>query len=282
MAGMRKTWPMAGAACVWLMASVSGQQAPARPPAQQQPLIPVAAGTIAASPDRFAGSMVTVTAAVAERYGATAFSVTQARNRNGQDVLVVAPLLTAPVQPGAYVTVIGEVVKFDPAAVAARMKDAAPAADVGAKYAGRAAILASSVINTSMTDLAKKLPPPMTPQELELNKAMKQIGPGFTALRQASAGGNTSEAGAQAATIAKGFVDAAVFWKAMSRPDAIQWTEDARKQAEEIAAAAGRGDLEAVKANVPKLQQMCSTCHSQYRERLDDGSYRYKGAGASK
>jgi hypothetical protein len=280
MARMRNTWPIVAAACAVVVASVAGQQAPPAQErgAQQRPLVPLAASTIATSPDRFAGTMVTVTAAVAERYGATAFSVTQGRGRSGQDVLIVAPLLTAPVQPGAYVTVIGEVVTFDPAAVAARMKDAAPPADVAARYAGRPAILASSVINASMTDLAKKLPPPMTPQELELNKAMKQIGPGFTALRQAATGANTSEAGTQAATIAKGFVEAATFWKAMSRPDAIQWTEDARKLTEEIATAAGRSDLEAVKATVPKLQQVCASCHTQYRERLDDGSYRYKSA----
>ena len=33
-----------------------------------------------------------------------------------------------------------------------------------------------------MTDLAKRLPPPMTPAELALSKVMKQVGPGFTAL----------------------------------------------------------------------------------------------------
>jgi len=224
--------------------------------------------------------MVSVTAAVGEKYGDTSFSLT-GRGRGGADeLLVVAPLLTAPVRPGAYVTVLGEVVKFDPAAVAAKMKDAAPPADVAAKYTGRPAILASSVINEAMTDLAKKLPPPMTPQELELNKAMKTIGPGFTALRQAVNTSNTSDAGTQAAEVAKGFTAAAAFWKAQPHPDAIQWTEDARKLAEEIAATAGRGDLDAVKTAVPKLQQVCGSCHTQYRVRLDDGSYRYKDAVA--
>ena len=84
---------------------------------------------------------VTLTAAVEQRYGATAFSVDQDRAKSAaQDVLVLAPLLNAPVEPNGYVTVIGEVVRFDAADAAARMKDAMPvlAADVVAKYRGRA------------------------------------------------------------------------------------------------------------------------------------------------
>jgi hypothetical protein len=195
-----------------------------------------------------------VTAAVVQRYGATAFSVGQTRStarsstapRSGaaaQDVLIVAPLLTSPVQPGAYVTVIGEVVKFDPTVVAARMKDAAPPPDVAAKYTGKPAVLATSVINQSMTDLAKKLPPPMTPSEIELNRAMKQISPAFTALRQAVTASNTSDARDQATALANGFTAAAAFWKTQPHPEAIQWTEDARTLADEIAMLAAKPDL---------------------------------------
>lgn len=269
--------------------AVEGQQQPATPPttvpaaAQPKPAVPVAATTLVTNTDQYAGATVSLTAAVAQVYGATAFSVAQANQKDrSADVLVVAPILTAPVQPGGYVTVIGDVIRFDTATLATRMKDAAPALapEVVDRYRGKPAIVAVSVINGAMTDLAKKLPPPMTPQELELNKAMKTIGPGFTALRQAVNTSNTSDAGTQAAEVAKGFTAAAAFWKAQPHPDAIQWTEDARKLAEEIAATAGRGDLDAVKTAVPKLQQVCGSCHTQYRVRLDDGSYRYKDAVA--
>ena len=60
------------------------------------------------------------------------------------------------------------------------------APDVVAKYRGRPAIIATSVINGAMTDLAKRLPPPMSPEELALSKVMKQVGPGFNALRQSA------------------------------------------------------------------------------------------------
>lgn len=261
-------------------ATNSGQTptpAPAGRGAQQQPVVPVAASTIAANPNRFAGTTVSMTAAVSQRYGSTAFSVRQAR-AGGAEVLVIAPVLTSPVQPGAYVTVIGEVVKYDAATVAARMKDAAPPPDVAAKYAGRPTILATSVINTSMTDLAKRLPPPMSPEEIELNKAMKQVGPAFNLLRQAVTASNGSDARDQATALSNGFTAAAAFWKTQQHPDAVLWTDDARKMADEIAALAAKPDLDAVKADVPKLQQICSNCHNQYRARLDDGSYRYKDA----
>jgi cytochrome c556 len=267
---------------IWAVFSVAFvlQAAP-----QPKPTVPVAAGTIVANVDRYAGTTVSVTAAVVQRYGATAFSVAQTRPAAGtkktpapQDVLVVAPLLTSPVQPGAYVTVIGEVIKFDSALVLARMKEAAPPADVAAKYAGKPALLATSVINTAMTDLAKKLPPPMTPAEIDLNKAMKQISPAFTALRQAVTASNTSDARVQATALSSGFTAAAAFWKTQPHPEAVEWTEDARKLADEIAMLAAKPDLDGLKASVPKLQQVCSNCHNQYRVRLDDGSYRYKDA----
>jgi hypothetical protein len=254
--------------------------APAAPRAPQpQPFLPVAANSLAANPDPYIGRNVSLTAAVEQRFGGTAFTIDQdPAAASDRDVLVLAPLLNAPVEPKAYVTVIGEAVRFDAAAVAARMKDAMPLLppDVAARYQGRAAIIAVSVINAAMTDLAKRLPPPMSPEEAALSAEMKQIGPGFNALRQAMTASNAADAAAHAAALKKAFSEAAAFWKSKPHPDAIQWNEDARRTADTIAAAAGRGDWEALKADVPRLQQACSSCHTQYRERLDDGSYRFK------
>ncbi|HXT27801.1 MAG TPA: hypothetical protein VN716_00930 [Vicinamibacterales bacterium] len=251
---------------------------PPRPP-QPQPFVPIAANTLAANPDAYLGRNVSLTAAVDQRFGSTAFTVDQDKMKSGgQDVLVLAPLLNAPVEVNSYVTVIGEAVKFDAAAVAAKMKDAMPVLppDVAAKYQGRAAIIAVSVINAAMTDLAKRLPPPMTAEEEALSRQMKQIGPGFNALRQAVTATNAADVGAQAAVLKKGFTEAAAFWKGKPHPDAIQWNEEARRAADAVAAAAAKSDWEALKADVPKLQSACSSCHNQYRERLDDGTYRFK------
>jgi cytochrome c556 len=241
--------------------------------------VPVAASTLAANPDQFVGMTVTLTAPVEQRYGGAAFSVDQDRMKSSaQDVLILAPLLNAPIEPNAYVTVIGEVVKFDSADAAARMKDAMPALapEVAAKYRGRAAIIATSVINEAMTDLARRLPPPMSPEELALSKVMKQVGPGFTALRASATASNGADTTAQAAALVKLFGEAAAFWKLKARPDAIQWTEDAKTTSASIETAAAKGDWDAVKTAVPKLQAVCGSCHGTYRERLDDGSYRFK------
>jgi cytochrome c556 len=268
---------VAAATCLLLAASLSARQDPPRRPPQA--IVPVAAGTLAANPDPFVGMTVSLTAAVDQRYGGTAFSIDQdAAKSGGPDILVLAPLLNAPVEPNAYVTVIGEVVLFDAAAVAARMKDAMPAlaAEIAAKYTGRAAIIATSVINSAMTDLARRLPPPMTPEEAALSKVMKQVGPGFAALRQAATASDAADTAAQAAALKTLVTEAASFWKTKTRPDAIQWTEDARLTSDAIAAAATKADWETVKTAVPKLQQICASCHGLYRERLDDGTYRFK------
>ena len=266
-----------------LPAPPAGQAQPPAPVAGRgrgpQALVPVAASSLAANPDQFVGMTVTLTAPVEQRYGAAAFSVDQDRAKSSaQDVLILAPLLNAPVEPNAYVTVIGEVVKFDSAETAARMKDAMPALapDVAAKYRGRAAIIATSVINGAMTDLARRLPPPMSPGELALSKVMKQVGPGFTALRASATAAKGPDTVAQAAALVKLFGEAAAFWKLQARPDAIQWTEDAKTASAGIETAAGKGDWDAVKTAVPKLQAVCGSCHGVYRERLDDGSYRFK------
>jgi cytochrome c556 len=265
------------AASLLLAATLSGRQDPPRRPPQA--LVPVSASTLAANPDPFIGMTVSLTAAVDQRYGVTAFSVDQDKAKSsGQDVLVLAPVLNAPVEPNTYVTVIGEVVRFDAAAVATRMKDAAPSlpADVAAKYTGRAAVIATSVINSAMTDLARRLPPPMTPAEDALSKVMKQVGPGFNALRQAATASNAADTTAQGIALKKLFTDSQAFWKTTPRPDAIQWAEDAKVTSDAIAAAATKGDWETVKTTVPKLQQLCASCHGVYRERLDDGTYRFK------
>jgi cytochrome c556 len=243
--------------------------------------VPTAVTVLTATPDKFVGTSVSLTAAVEERYGANAISIDQSRTKNGPDLLVLAPVLTAPVEPNAYVTVIGEVIRFDLATAAAKMKDAMPplSADVVDKYRGKPAIIATSVINNAMTDLAKRLPPPMTPEEEALSKLMKQIGPGFNALRQAVTAANAEEVRAQATTLNKAFTEAAAFWKKQPHPDAIQWTEDAKRESDAIATAAAKNDMEAVKAAVPKLQSACGSCHGSYRERLDDGTYRYKQSG---
>src|SRR6266850_3105340 len=207
--------------CVSALATVLAQQPPAppaaqpaQPPAQQppappppKPLIPVATNTVNANPDAYYGQGVTITAAVEQILSKSAFSVDQHRVSGAPapakptDVLVLVPTLQSPVEPKAYVTVMGELVKFDPADVARKAKDykidLPP--DVIAKYTGRPAMIATSVITEKFVDLAKRLPPPMTADEEVLSKVMKQLPPALAALRTGIDGSNLEDAAKTAA-----------------------------------------------------------------------------------
>jgi hypothetical protein len=243
-------------ACIGL-----GQEAPKPATPEPQPIIPLTASTLAANLDAYAGSRVSVTAPVREALGGTAFTIE--KDPSGPAVLVVAPLLTSPVQPRAYVTVIGKVVTLEAAKVSA---------DVASRYDGRAVILASSVINSSMIDLAKR---PLLPGEEALGKTMKQVGPAFNALRTADAS-RATDAATSATTLTKAFSEIEAFWKANNRADAVQWTQKAQAEAAALDAAVKAGRWDEVKAAAGRLQPICQNCHNVYRERLEDGTYRLK------
>jgi cytochrome c556 len=257
-----------------------GQQPPA--PAQK-PVIPVATNTVNAHPEAYYGQGVTITAAVDAVLSKSAFSVDQRRVDGAKapagptDVLVLVPTLQSPVDPKAYVTVMGELVKFDPAEVAKKAKDykidLPP--EVAAKYAGRPALIATSVITDKFVDLAKRLPPPMTADEEALSKVMKQLPPALAALRAAVDGSKAEDASKNAMVLRQGFADTEAFWKP-KKADATQWAHDAKVKVEGIQASIAAGKWEDAKAAAGTLQQACGTCHNAYRERFDDGSFRIK------
>ncbi len=249
------------------------------PPAK--PLVPLAASTLAGHPDTYYGETVTVTASVDQTVGTTAFSLDQDPTKStGKDVLVLAPRLNAPVDPNAYVTVLGEVVKFDAAEIGKRKEYAAALTpDLATKFQGKPVVLATSVINGAGVDLAKRLPLPMTPQEEAFDKIMKKVGPANAELRkgmEASSGDLTK----QNATILKqAFGETATFWRNQNKPDAVQFAQDARKIAESIERAAADGKWDEVKASAGNLGKTCASCHGIYRERFDDGTFRIKAGG---
>ena len=122
--------------------------APGTPP---KPLVPLAASTVAENPDPYYGEYVTLTAAVEQILSRTSFSIDQdATKSTGKDVLVIAPHMNGKVDQNAYVTVIGELVKFDPAEIAKKAKDYTLdlPADAAQKYQGKPVVIATSVINS--------------------------------------------------------------------------------------------------------------------------------------
>ena len=265
--------------------------APAAAPAPApKPVIPVATNTVTANPDAYYGQPVTITAAVEEILSKSAFSVDQRRAatapppKNGPtDVLVLVPTIQSPVDLKAYVTVMGELVKFDPAEIARKAKDykldLPP--DVITKYTGRPALIATSVINERFVDLAKRLPPPLNAEEEAFQKVMKSVAPAFAALRSGIDGSNAETATKNAAVLKQAFTDTEAFWKP-KKAEPTQWAHDARLKVESIQAAVAAGKWDEAKASAGTLGQACATCHGAYRERFDDGSFRVKAGSSSR
>ena len=260
--------------CISLAALEAQQPASAPPP---RPLVPVAASTLAMDPAPFFGQTVTLMAAVEQRISPAAFSVDQDKTKStGHDVLILTRALHGSVTLNAYVTVIGEVVRFDPAEIGRRSPDYLLdlPGDIASRFNNRAVVLATAVIDASMIDLTKKLPPRMTPEEEAYDKIMKRVGPSFNALRQAVSSSTIDTVRDNAVVLKQTFADTETFWKARGKPDAIGWAQEARKHLDAMSRAIDAGKWDEIKVSASALGQTCQSCHAVYRERQDDGSYR--------
>jgi cytochrome c556 len=266
-------------ALVALGASLAIRAEQGRGAAPAKPLVPLAANTLAANPDPYIGELVTLTAAVDQKFSRLAFSVDQDKAAStGKDVLVLARLLSAEVELNTYVTVVGEVVRFEPNETTRTMKDYSIdlPPDVIEKYRGRPVLLATAVVNPAGLDLARRLPPPMTAEDTTHSNMMKIVNDSNAALRKAIEGSDAAGASKNALALKQAFAETEAFWKARSRADAVNWALDARKQAEAIETASAIGKWEDVKTAVGTLAEACQSCHAIYRERFDDGSYRIR------
>lgn len=245
-------------------------------------MIPMAASTIARNPDAHVGTTVSMYASVERQLSKTVFVVDQDKNKStGQEVLVLAPYLTTALEAGSYVTVQGPVFKFDPAEVAKRARgysmDLSP--DIVAKYQGKPAVLATSVITQALMDVAKRVLPPPTAEELALDKAMKTISGNFNDLRAGLETPKADEMKAQVTALKGAFTETAVFFKARNTADASDWAQQALKFVGAMETGLAGGKIEEVKTAANGLAGLCTSCHGVHRERQDDGSYRVRPSG---
>src|ERR1043165_127223 len=139
-------------------------------------LVPITASTIAREPFAHVGENVSMMASVDSLLSKTVFTVDQDKSKStGQEILVIAPTLATAPELNAYLTVQGEVIKFDPDDLAKKARnyklDLSP--EIIAKYKGRPAVLATAVINVGLVDLAKKPIVPPTPDEVALSGMMR-------------------------------------------------------------------------------------------------------------
>ena len=266
-------------------ALAEGGQAPQAPPAANtppKPLVPVAASSVAANPDPYVGEYVTMTGAVEANLSKTSFSVDQDKTKaTGKDVLVLAPTLQKQAEANGYVTVIGQLVKFDEKEIAAKLKDykidLSPA-DIE-KFKGKPVVLATAVINTAGIDIAKKPIPPMSSDELALQKIMTKLPPAQGALRKALEGSDVNLTKEQATIIKTAFTEIETFFKSKNNEEATKWAADGKRHADSILMNVANANFEAAKTSVTPLGATCASCHGKYRERMEDGTFRLKTAG---
>ncbi len=123
-------------ALIGSFAMVRAQQS--QPADAPKPMLPVAASSVATHPELYLGETVSMMGTVDQSFSRSIFSIDQDKTKStGNDVLVLAPTLNGAVVPNTYVTVVGQVMRFDPVEIAGKMKeftlDLTP--EVVAKYA---------------------------------------------------------------------------------------------------------------------------------------------------
>jgi hypothetical protein len=248
-------------------------------------LVPVAASSVANTPDVYLNEYVTMTAAVEANLSKSAFSVDQDKTKStGKEVLVIAPTLQSPTDANTYVTVIGQLVKFDAAEIDTKLKDykldLPP--DAITKFTGKPVVLATAVINTAGIDIAKKPIPPPTTDDLTLQRVMTRLPPAQAALRKGIEGSSAEMTKEQATIIRNAFAETEAFWKTKGNTEAMNIAAEGKKHADAILTASAAGQWDQVKASATPMGAVCGNCHGKYRERMDDGTFRIKAGGGGK
>ncbi|MCR4374406.1 MAG: hypothetical protein NUW22_06115 [Acidobacteria bacterium] len=263
-------------ACAMVAAvATRAQQAPA--PAAT--LVPVSASSLLLHPDLYLGQTVAIFGTVEQLLSATTFSMDQdARKASLTDLFIVAPTLQAQPKAGDYITVVGTVLRFDQAELQRRAR--AYTLDVSAtvteRYRGAIMVLATSVVDPAMTDLAKAPPVPLTPQEVAFDAVMKQVNPANAELRKGVEAADIAIVSKQAPLLGKLFTDTKKFFEARGASDAVKWATEGVAIASAVGTAAAANQWSDVRTSAAKLGQLCQACHAAHRVRAEDGTYRVK------
>ena len=244
-------------------------------------MVPMTASTIARDPAALVGTNVSMMAVVETQLSKTVFTVDQDKTKTGSEVLIIAPALQSAPPANTYLTIQGEVMKFDPAEVAKKARnytlDLTP--EQIAKYRGKPAVLATVVVTPALVDIAKRVPPPMTPAELAFRQNMLTIDGGVKALAAGLDQPNAAQLKDTIAGMKKAYTDVEAFFKGRNTADAIKWAGDSLKIVTDMEAALAGGKLEVLKTGTTSVRTICAQCHGVHRERLEDGTFRVRSGG---
>ena len=147
------------------------------------------------------------------------------------------------------------------------------------KFEGQPMVLATVVVTPALVDLAKRVAPPMTPAELAFKQLMLTINPASTGLRTSLDPPNPTLLKEQVAALKTSFAGVETYFKTNGPADAVKMATDALALATSMETSLAAGKLDEVRTASTGLTQLCASCHGQFRERQDDGSYRIKSGG---
>jgi cytochrome c556 len=245
-------------------------------------MVPMAASTIARDPASHIGMNVSMMAAVEAIVSKTVFLVDQDKTKaTGQPVIVIAPALQTAPDLNAYVTVQGEVIRFDPAEIGKRARGYTLdlPADLVEKYRGQPAVLATAVVTAALVDIAKRPISPPTPTEVAMSQAMKIINSASANVRGGLEKPDPAQMKEQVAALKKAFAEVETLFKSGGPAGATKLASEALTHVTAMEQATGAAKWDEVKAAAGNLQTMCAGCHGQFRDRMDDGTYRIRMGG---
>jgi cytochrome c556 len=109
--------------------------------------------------------------------------------------------------------------------------------------------------------------------EAKLRESMKQIGPVASGLgKKIAAKDPTAEADAK--KLNAWFNETHSMWN--DKADALAWSKNAGAEFENVAKLTGESKWEEAGASFKKAMSNCSGCHTAYREKAPDGTYKLK------
>jgi len=117
------------------------------------------------------------------------------------------------------------------------------------------------------------------PEEEALAKAMKGLPAASGELRKGADSSNLELATKNVASLSAAFAEVESFMKKRDKRDAVKWASEARANVLAVEKAAKSGQWDAAKTAAAAIGGSCATCHKPYRERLEDGSFRFKSGG---
>ena len=115
----------------------------------------------------------------------------------------------------------------------------------------------------------------MTPEEKEYQTWMKTASAMVRGLRTNVEGKNAEPAASDTQKLVDLFTKVNGFWAAKD-PNAAQVALDVQAGFKEVGTLAAAGNFTEASASIVKTQEKCSGCHDIHREKLPDGSYKFK------